>query len=157
MWREVSGGGRRRILAERPSFGAPFLEAAIEQRSLIAMAQVIQRKVGAGGRQHGGIAIENDPGIVGDAGGFEHLLEVRDWRQLIQNAAPVDYQLRQPHEARAGDVPRIVGRPVRGDVQDHDLRVALVLGQPVGGDQHIRPRGGAGQGGNCQKSSKTLC
>jgi chemotaxis protein histidine kinase CheA len=75
-------------------------------------------------------------------------------RQLIQNALSVDYQLRQPHEPRAGDVPRIVGRSIRGDVQDHDVRIALVAGQPVGGDQHIGARGSAGQGGDCQKRSK---
>ena len=113
MRREVSSGGYRRFLAERPSLGAPLLEAAIEQRGLIAMAQVIQRKVGAGGRQHRGIAIENDAGIVGDASGFEHLLEVRNRRQLIQDAVSVIAAA--AHEECAGDVVR---RAVRfGDVR----------------------------------------
>ena len=103
-----------------PDYSAPIVRNSGQGRAL-AMSEVIQREVGAGGKQTRHVAIQNQSGLIAHAEPLEKLLQISHGRKLVRNAVADRGQFVPGHKACSGNMTCVVGLPLFGNVQHHDL------------------------------------
>src|SRR5260370_40445869 len=86
----------------------PSIEAAIQQRCVIAMADKIERVISASRRRIPSGGIENDPRIVADAELLEDSFQLFGWRQFrLQRTGSIN-KVRMSQQSGAGHVPCVI-------------------------------------------------
>ena len=135
---QVTGPIRAGLRRGRPLFTRPLIQAAIEQRRLIAMSQVVHGEEEA--CRHG-IPVRrvvDHAGVVADPDLLKILLQLVGRQQLGSGCLVPGGELVHRQISRPGNMGREIVALIVADVHDHQVGIGKVVGQPLRGNHQLR-------------------